>query len=126
MDKKKILVVDDEETFVEMVKMNLEGTERYKVMVETEGTKAVARAKQFKPDLIFLDVIMPDMDGGEIAQNMKNDEELKDIPIVFLTAILREGEAVSKKGIKVCGDQHPCLSKPVTLADLVDCIEKNT
>ncbi len=124
MLKKKILIIDDEETFGQMVKLNLEETGEYQVRMETEGKYALSSAREFKPDLIFLDVIIPDVDGGEIARQFKSEKDLKSIPIIFLTAIVKEGETVSHNGI-IAKYPHPCLAKPITMEELIDCIKKN-
>ncbi|HDN85610.1 MAG: response regulator [Candidatus Omnitrophota bacterium] len=121
MEKKKILIVDDEEGFTQMVKLNLEETGKYEVIVENKGKEAIFTAKKFKPDLIFLDIVMPDTDGGEIMQKMHSDEDLKDTPVVFLTALVTEKEVKSQEGI-IAG--HPFLAKPVTTQQLIECIEK--
>ncbi|MCD6583951.1 MAG: response regulator [Candidatus Omnitrophica bacterium] len=121
MEKKKILVVDDEESFAQMVKLNLEETGKYEVMVETKGKEVILTAKRFKPDLIFLDIVMPDVDGGEIVQKMKSDEDLKDTPVVFLTALVTEKEVKSQEGV-IAG--RPFLAKPVTTQQLIEYIEK--
>jgi two-component system alkaline phosphatase synthesis response regulator PhoP len=123
MAKKKILVIDDEKTFGQMVKLNLEEAGAYEVSVETEGVRALEVARQFGPDLIFLDIVMPDMDGGEIARRIKMDERLKSVPIVFLTAVVREGEKIHKEGV-IAGHPHPCIAKPVTAEKLINCIKK--
>ena len=122
MKKKRILIVDDEEAFGQMVKLNLEETGEYEVRIELKGAQALAATRAFKPDLILLDIIMPDVDGGEICQRIQSDEGLKDIPIVFLTAIINEKELGSQGSI-IGG--HPFLAKPVSKKKLIDCIEKN-
>jgi CheY-like chemotaxis protein len=122
MLKKKILIIDDERDFVEMIKLNLEDTGEYEVMSESAGSKAVNAAKAFRPDLIFLDVIMPDMDGGEVLANLKKDVYTSGIPVVFLTAIVAEDEADSV-GHGISG--YPFLSKPVSVTRLIDTIKKN-
>jgi len=122
MEKKKILVVDDEESFVKMVKLNLEETGNYEVRIETKGAQAFDSAKEFKPDMILLDVIMPDVDGGEVMRRIKSDNSLKNIPVVFLTAIVEENEIVAEDGI-IGG--HLFIAKPVTTEKLIDCIQKN-
>lgn len=71
-------------------RLYLEDTGKYKVMVETKGKQAFAAAKKFKPDLIFSDIIMPDRAGEEVAVQIKSDYSLKDIPQVFLTAIVNK------------------------------------
>src|SRR5258706_15639749 len=83
---KKILVVDDEVTITRLLKLNLEKTGAYVVREENRGAKAYAAAREFKPDLILLDVMMPDLDGGEVAAQLQADPLMKGIPIIFLTA----------------------------------------
>jgi CheY-like chemotaxis protein len=94
MRKKRLLLVDDEEAFARLLKLNLEETGCYEVSVETDGTRALESVRAFLPDLILLDVIMPDTDGGAIGSEILADEELKKIPIVYLTA------AVSRKELQ--------------------------
>jgi len=120
--KKKILIVDDEENFTKLVKLNLEKTGEYEVKVENKGPQGLVTAKEFKPDLILLDILMMDMDGGEVAYQLKNDEETKNIPIVFLTAVAMKEEVEKSSGV-IGG--HPFIAKPVTAEELIDCIEKN-
>jgi len=120
--KKRILIVDDEKNFADMIKINLEDTEEYEVQTENEGRRALAAAKAFKPDLIFLDIIMPDMDGGEVLSQLRDDPYTRDTPVVFLTAIVTEGESGSL-GEGISG--YPFLSKPVSLAKLIDTIQNN-
>jgi CheY-like chemotaxis protein len=120
MGKKKILFVDDEAKFVRAVKLNLEETGEYEVRTETEGEKTLAAVKEFKPDLIFLDIVMPDVDGGEVAQRIKADETLKGIPIVFLTALAKQEEEKIRDG-SIGGH---LLAKPVTTERLIECIKK--
>ncbi len=121
MAKKKILVVDDEASLTRMLRRNLEATGKYEVKEENSGAQAYASAQQFQPDLIMLDVAMPDVDGGEVAARILDDENLKNIPIVFLTAILKKEEAESTGG-DIGG--RTFLAKPVKLDDLFTCIEK--
>lgn len=123
MCKKKILIVDDEEAFGKMVRLNLEETGDYEVRVESKGEHALEAIKEFKPDMIFLDVIMPDVDGGEVARQIRTEESLKQIPVVFLTAIIKEKEVIQKSII--AGHPYPCIAKPVTVAKLIECINKN-
>lgn len=123
MTRKKILVVDDEEDFTKMVKLNLERTGRYKVREENRGNNAVSAAKEFVPDLILLDIAMPDLDGSEVHNRIRADEEIKDIPVVFLTAVVTESE-VKPQGAMIGG--HFFLAKPVTVDQLIDCIEEHT
>jgi CheY-like chemotaxis protein len=122
MTKKKILVVDDEEGMTRMLKRNLEATNRYDVRTENSSSAAVTAASEFLPDLILMDMMMPGMDGGEVAATLKQDKRLSQIPIVFLTAIVKKEEA-EPTGSKIGGLTF--LAKPVKLDDLVTCIENH-
>lgn len=122
MEKKRILVIDDETTFTKMLRLNLEKTGKYEVREENRGRRGAAAAREFKPHLIFLDVIMPDVDGGEVAALIQSDPRFKDVPIVFLTA------TVSKREVGTTGTTRGglfFLAKPVTTEQLVECIEKH-
>ncbi len=121
--KKRILIIDDEESFSQLVKLNLEATGKYEVRTEEKGSLGLVAAKQFKPDLILLDLIMQDMGGGEVSCRLKIDEETKNIPIVYLTAVMTEEEVEARGGI-VSGLQ--VVAKPVRTGDLINVIEKNT
>jgi CheY-like chemotaxis protein len=122
MDKKRILVVDDEPSFTRMVRLNLEKTGLYEVKEENSARRAAATARMFRPHLVLLDVVMPDMDGGDVATQIKGQPGCKETPIVFITAIVGKGEA-GPAGQRSGG--HLFLSKPVSLRTLVESIEKN-
>ncbi len=122
MEKNKILMIDDEEDFTQLVKLNLEITGRYEVRTENRGAQGCAAALEYRPDLILLDILMPDMEGSEVAYKIKQQEELKDIPIIFLTATAREVEIDSSTG--VIGGQV-FIAKPVSAEKLMEAIEKH-
>lgn len=122
MEKKKILIIDDEVNFTQMVKLSLAATGKYIVRIENKGSGGLAAAKEFKPDLILLDIMMPDIPGGDVVFQLNNDEETEEIPIVLLTAIVKAEEVEEHKGIMT---GLPIIAKPVTVEELVDCIEKN-
>ncbi len=119
--KKRILIVDDEVSFARMVKLNLEKTGRFEVRTENKPTYALAAARDFKPDLIFLDVIMPSMDGGDVSSQLRRDRLLKDVPIVFLTATVSRRET-GDAGLNSGGDLF--LAKPVSVEALIQCIDE--
>ena len=121
MEKKRILVVDDEAVITRTLKLYLEGTGSYEVRAENEGSRAVQAAREFNPDLIMLDLIMPDTDGAMVASELGGDSELQNIPIIFLTALVSEKE-VGAHGKKIGG--HPFLAKPVNPEKVVECIEQ--
>jgi CheY-like chemotaxis protein len=120
MNKKRILIVDDEAPFARLLKLNLEKTDQYEVRVEIWPEDAVSAAREFKPHLMFLDILMPRMPGGNVAAAFKADPELKDIPIVWITAAIRPSQ-IAESGGKIC--DYPCLAKPPNLDDILKCIE---
>ena len=122
-EKKKILIVDDEVAFTQMVRLNLEGTGKYKVRVENKGTYAVSIVKEFKPDLILLDIIIPDVAGSEIAAQLKEDESTKHIPVVFLTALVTKKEERADGNSRRIVGGNTFVAKPVNLKDLISCID---
>lgn len=123
MEKKKILIVDDEESLAMVFKSLIENTGKYEVCKETRGSKAFNAAKKFKPDLVLLDIMMPDIDGGEVARQLKKDPDTRDIPIVFISAAITKEEE-NEQGIIKGG--HPILAKPVPMEKLLATIEKYT
>ena len=118
MKKKRILLIDDEASFTRMLKLNLEETGAYEVRAENRGSEGLAAARQFKPDLILLDVVMPDISGGDVASQIEADGSVKDTPIVFLTA-------AAKKEAEGMIAGRVFIAKPVTVEEVIDCIEKN-
>jgi two-component system, OmpR family, response regulator len=120
--KKRILVVDDEAGFTRLLKLNLEQTGSYEVLAENAPDRAVSSARRFKPDLILLDVMMPEMDGGTLAAALRASPSLELVPIVFLTAAVKKEEVVSHRG-QIGG--FPFIAKPVDLGELVKCIEEH-
>ena len=117
---KRILVVDDEARMTRMLKLSLERTGKFIVRTENKGANAINAARAFKPNLILLDVMMPDMDGEDVAAKIKEDEELNDIKIVFLTGLLTTDET-GNTGKKI--GRFMFLAKPVRDDDLINCIE---
>jgi CheY-like chemotaxis protein len=102
-----------------LVKILLEKTGRYVVFEENDSTTAHQTTRNFRPDLIFLDVIMPDRDGGEIAAQFRTDPQLQYTPIIFLTALVTRAEA--NTGLHI--DEHPFLAKPIDIQELIKAIE---
>jgi len=121
MKKKKILIIDDEVSFIRLVKLALEETGNYEVRTENKGEKGLSAALEFKPDLILLDVVMPDISGGEVCSQIISAASLKDTPLIFLTAIVKEKEVGPGVGT-ISG--YPFLAKPVSKEKLIKAIEK--
>jgi len=88
---KKILIVDDEKDVLLMLEKRLTA-EGYSVITTTKSTNAIALAKSQHPDLIILDIIMPGMDGGEVAAKLREHPLTRSIPVIFLTALLSKTE----------------------------------
>ena len=120
MPKNRILVIDDEPSVTRSVKLNLENLGSYEVRTENQACDALDTARQFQPDLILLDVMMPKMDGGEVAAQLRADPLLGSTPIVFMTALLTTDETEGREAV-IGGLNY--LAKPVDLAELTKCIE---
>ena len=121
-EKKKILIIDDEVSFARMVKMNLEKTGAFEVRVENRAVGALAAAREFRPDLVLLDVIMPNMDGGDVANQIKRDRLLKGTPVIFLTATVSKHEA-GDAGFNSGGELF--LAKPISVETLIQRINEH-
>jgi CheY-like chemotaxis protein len=122
MEKKRILLVDDDISFTRMMKLNLERSGTYEIRIENTGSQAVATAREFKPNLILLDVIMPEVDGGDVAAMLKEDPILKDIPVVFITALVSGEENVSGGLIR---SGYRFIGKLASEKEMLQCIEEN-
>ena len=122
MNRKKILIIDDEENFAVMVKLNLESTGYYEVKIVTDPCDALQQARQYKPDLVLLDVIMAKKEGPDVAMDFKRDPDLHATPVIFLTATITQKEA-DEGGGAIGG--HPFVAKPSALDVLIDAIDKN-
>ena len=114
---KRILVVDDDSAIGRLAKLGLESTDAYQVFTETVGARAVETARECRPDLILLDIMMPDMDGGDVVAELHEDLDLKHISVVYLTALLKNGEE-TKSG------KHNVAAKPVTIQELLAIVEQ--
>jgi len=119
--KRRILIVDNDRDTTHLVKILLERTGRYSVLEENDATKAHQSAQNFRPDLILLDIVMPETDGGEVAAQIQTDPELQRTPVIFLTALVTNSEA--KTGLRIQG--HPFLAKPINIPELINGIEEN-
>ncbi len=107
----RILVIDDEPSITELLQMSL-GFEGYEVAVANSGRKGLESAAAFKPDLIVLDVMMPDLDGFDVLKRLRQERDLT--PVIFLTA----KDALDDKvlGLRSGGDDY--MTKPFSLAEL--------
>src|SRR5207244_9059125 len=119
--KRRILIVDNDGDSTHLVKILLERTGRYLVLEENDATKAHQTAQNLRPDVILLDIVMPETDGGEVAAQIQADPELQTTPIIFLTALVTKAEA--KTGLRIQG--HPFLAKPISIPELISATEES-
>lgn len=115
-EKKRILVVDDKFSDTLLVRACLEQTNDYVVREENNAKSALASALEFRPHLILLDVRMPGIDGCELAACFQATAKLRNVPIVFLTALVTKKEVEAGSGWM---GRYPLLAKPIILADLI-------
>ncbi|MFH0772275.1 MAG: response regulator [Candidatus Omnitrophota bacterium] len=116
---KKILIIDDEADFADTLSFSLESN-GFAVVSAPDGPSGIEKLKSEKPDLIILDLMMPGMDGYEVAKRLKADNATSKIPIIVLTA-----SVTPDLKQKVCSIQAiDCVTKPCDLEDLVDKIKK--
>jgi two-component system OmpR family response regulator len=120
-EKKRILVVDDEVQNTRLLKLYLERTNDYEVREENDARAALAAAEEFEPELILLDVMMPGIDGGELASRFRANAKLSTVPIVFLTAAVTKAEVNAGGGL-IGGS--PFLAKPVVLSEVLACLKR--
>ena len=123
MNKSRILIIDDNPMATRMTRLTIERTGSYEVRELNDPAQALEVARDFKPDLLLLDVCMPDVEGSEVAETINNDPEFSDTPIIFLTCIVTPGEA-GKNGRLVIG-RHEYMAKPARPDKLIACIEEN-
>mgnify|MGYP000895418576 CR=1 FL=1 len=113
-----ILVIDDEESFTFFIKLNLETetSRNFKVTTANSGKEGLKLARTIKPDLILLDIMMPEMSGQEVAEELLMDSRTKNIPIIFLTAVVQKEEVAREAGL-IGGREF--IAKPVGKEELI-------
>jgi CheY-like chemotaxis protein len=122
MTKKRIMVIDDDIQSTRMVKLALERTGRYEVQQVNDPIHALDAARAFKPDLILLDICMPGAEGVEVAFQIRADMEFQATPVVFLSSLVSEREALGDGS--TTGGFH-FVAKPARLPRMITCIEKS-
>ena len=109
-----ILVIEDDYIVARTIERSLRGDE-YRVTLASRGEKGLYIARQSRPDLVILDIIMPDMDGYQVCQAMRNDPYLSEVPILFLTAKVKSQDKIA--GFSVGADDYLC--KPFNVDELI-------
>jgi CheY-like chemotaxis protein len=120
-EKKKILFVDDDAELLVFLK-NMLGRHGFEVITTSESRETVPLAKQEQPDLIILDVAMPNMDGGDVVALLEADPLTRRIPVIFLTALLTKEE--EQKEHRTTHHTIPILAKPLDEQELLDEMNK--
>jgi CheY-like chemotaxis protein len=120
VSKPRVLIVDDEPNLAHLVSLFLERTQRFQVLVENRSSQALARAREYKPDVILLDVDMPGKDGGEVARDMAADPVLRGIPVLFFTSLISRQEAGTQAVVR---GSYRYLAKPVNPQVLVETLD---
>ncbi len=101
---KKILIIEDDPFLSEMYSVKLTQTGEFEVDVAADGKEGLGKVKTDRPDLVLLDIVLPKMDGFEILKTIKDDPQLKEIPVVLLTNLGQKKEV--EKGLALGGDEY--------------------
>jgi CheY-like chemotaxis protein len=121
--KKKVLLIDDDKILCDVTKALLHQTMKYQVTTAQTGEAGIQLARKIMPDVILLDIKMPGMDGGRVAENLGEDASTDSIPIIFFTGLISQDEA-DRQGGYIGG--HPFIAKPFDVKKLTDMIESVT
>ncbi|OGW75568.1 MAG: hypothetical protein A2Z72_01465 [Omnitrophica bacterium RBG_13_46_9] len=120
MKKNKIMIIDDEPDFLLIVKLNLEKTGNYEILTLSDAREIIAQLHSFKPDVILLDLLMPQIGGIEACEMINKDSLGRNIPIIILSALEKKSDKLMayKAGIV------DYVIKPVEINELIAKIEK--
>jgi two-component system, OmpR family, response regulator VicR len=118
--KKRILYIEDEMEMLELTRIVLE-REGYQMLAAVGGAQGIELVKREKPDLVLLDLMMPDVDGWEVYRQMKADKEVADIPVIIITA---RSQSIDKVlGLKVA-KVADYITKPFGPNDLINSVKR--
>lgn len=117
---KRILLIDDETALTRALSFTLEACGHHDVRTANTGQAGIDAARAFRPHIIFLDLMMPDMDGAAVAAALRQDPELRQTPIIFLTALVQRAE---QRLDDAGAPRHLILPKPASIGDVLSCIE---
>lgn len=120
MTKRRILCIEDEAEMIELTRLVLE-REGFEVLGAVGGAKGLESLKEQKPDLVLLDLMMPDMDGWEVYRQMKADKELADIPVIVVTARAQSIDKVLGLQVAKVSDY---ITKPFGPKELIESIKR--
>ncbi len=120
---KTILLVDDEVQFLKMVKIRLEAN-GYAVVTASDGQEGVTMAKQYLPDLILIDIMMPNMNGGDAVRMLKADPKTNQIPVIFITAVLEKKDEERHQKINIDNIFYTAIAKPFDPVNFLKIIQE--
>lgn len=120
-DKFRVLVIDDDPKILKMIKTILSGEEDFEVSTADSGFQAGVLISNWLPDLVLLDILMPEMDGFEVSRQLKSDDKTKDIPIIAIT-VLKDPKEIKKMRSFGITDY---ISKPFKSEELVNKVKKH-
>lgn len=122
---KTILIVDDEPDIVELVTNRLEA-HHFRVIAASDGQEGLTKAREENPDLILMDIMMPQLSGGDAVRKLKANECTRHIPVIFLTGVYgKRMEGMEAKGINVGGEFYQAISKPFHAESLIAIINQS-
>jgi len=107
----RILVVDDEPNFVKMLDIRLKAN-GYEVFTALDGEEGIKKAKNHTPDLIIMDIMMPNMGGGDAVRLLQSDEKTNNIPVLFLTAVVDDSAEEHDQKVNIHSTFYPAMAKP--------------
>ena len=111
---RSLLVIDDNDDFITLVKLFLELDTDWKIITAKNGKEGIAKARLEQPDLILVDVVMPDLDGISVYQILKSDSATRSIPAILFTAMLGAKKKVQSK----VGEDVEVITKPIGIISL--------
>ena len=120
VDLKKVVCIEDELEMIELVKLIL-GRNKFEVTGAVGGHEGLEKISEIKPDLVLLDLMMPEMDGWEVYQKMKASEDMRDIPVIVVTAKAQSIDRVLGLHIARVDDY---ITKPFGPQELLDSVER--
>jgi len=123
MANKRILIVDDEEEVLSLLYKRL-SAEGYQVIKAMTGQDAIERTKTYMPNLILMDIVLPDLEGSEVVQMLREDLKTANIPVVFLSGILTRDDQQTKLEVNVGGRLFDAVPKPFNFNELMRTVKK--
>ena len=121
---RRIFLIDNNQTMANLTRTALVN-KGYDVGVFQDAKKAIEIADQQMPDLIVMDIMLPQQSEGEAAQALSKHPNLRNIPVVFLTGLVLHDEGSENKGITIDGKNYKTLGKPYDIMQLIDIVEKS-